>query len=39
MADFEIIVYATSQGKIPFKEWVNSLKDVKGQQIILARLE
>lgn len=39
MAGFELILYEDSRGKVPFKEWISSLKDVKGQQIILARLE
>lgn len=30
--------YRTPEGKIPFREWLNSLKDVKIQQIIDSRL-
>ena len=35
----EIQIYSTADGKIPFTEWLNSLKDRKGRVIIKERLK
>jgi putative component of toxin-antitoxin plasmid stabilization module len=34
----EIVNYTTSDGKTPFEDWLNSLKDVKTRAKINARL-
>ncbi len=35
----EIVVYETSDGKLPFWEWLMNLKDRKGRSVIQARIE
>ena len=35
----EIVVYETQSGKLPFWEWLSSLKDRKGRSVIQARIE
>jgi len=35
----ELRTYRKTDGSYPFKDWLTALKDVKGQQIILARLD
>jgi putative addiction module killer protein len=39
MIKFEVEVYETAQGKLPFDEWLNSLADVYARQKIRVRLE
>ena len=36
---YEVIALQTDDGKIPFQDWVRSIKDQKAQQLILARIE
>lgn len=38
MVEFEIRVYQTSSGKVPFDEWCHSLKDARAIDIIRARV-
>jgi putative addiction module killer protein len=33
------IIYETKEGKRPFEQWLNKLKDVVGQAKVLARIE
>jgi putative addiction module killer protein len=37
--DWSVEDYVTSDGKDPFEEWINSLKDKKTKEIIYARLD
>ena len=34
----QILIYKTSQGKVPFEEWLNKLKDAKTRAKIKTRL-
>jgi putative addiction module killer protein len=34
-----IEIYVTSDGKIPFLEWLSSLKDIKGRAMIRVRID
>jgi putative addiction module killer protein len=35
----ELRIYTTEQGKAPFEEWLNNLKDRRARAVIRARLE
>ncbi len=35
----DLQVYATGDGKVPFSEWINALKDLQGAAKILLRLD
>ena len=35
----EIRLYVTENGKVPFSEWIDSLKDKKGKYLIKARFD
>ena len=39
LAGLELRVYATASGRTPFSEWLDSLKDLRAQGLITARLE
>lgn len=36
---YAVEVYATDDGKVPFSEWLNALKDLQGAARILLRLD
>ena len=35
----ELLIYETRTGKVPFKEWIEALRDKKGCTVIEARLD
>lgn len=37
--EYEIKIYATEEGKEPFRDWLDSLKDVDIQALIFQRLQ
>jgi putative addiction module killer protein len=37
--EFQVIVYSTPDGVLPFRKWIDSLKDKSSQSIILRRIE
>lgn len=37
--DYELQIYATKNGKEPFKEWLNKLKDSETQALVFQRLQ
>lgn len=39
MAQKELVSYQTESGKLPFEEWLKSLKDVKARARIRSRLD
>jgi putative addiction module killer protein len=38
MSQFEVIAFETADGKSPFQDWYDGIKDNKARTIILARL-
>ena len=39
MQQYKISIYTTDEGKIPFLEWLNSIKDLKIQRRIKLRID
>lgn len=39
MKQYKISIYITNEGKIPFLEWLNSIKDLKIQRRIKLRID
>lgn len=37
--EYEITIYSTEEGKEPFRDWLDSLKDVDTQALIFQRLQ
>jgi putative addiction module killer protein len=37
--EYEIKIYATEEGKEPFRDWLNSLKDIDTQAFVFQRLQ
>ncbi len=36
---FEVLIYVTENGKIPFQTWLNGLKDKKGRYLTAKIIE
>ncbi|MCH8156159.1 MAG: type II toxin-antitoxin system RelE/ParE family toxin [Nitrospinae bacterium] len=36
---FEVLIYVTENGKVPFQTWLNGLKDRKGRYLIKTRID
>jgi putative addiction module killer protein len=39
VAEFDVILYAASDGKIPFQKWLDEIKDQKTKRTILLRIQ